>query len=361
MKKLMIAALAISAMVACSKDDSADAVLESTKKSMVINILNTAPTSRAITESAQGATDLASTHEEDLVFGFCDGAGNLVVAKTINDPDVVGSNGSYVFHALPQHVSQVYIIANGTPKFTTANAPATIDLAHQAWERPQVDAEWKDIIAFGHDEATHAKNADGSDAFCEVEGSKYPLYEAKVTVKPFHARIEVKNIECSDLGTHPKKGFDKITLQNLVFAGLTQDLGNVQLDATANPKKTSYKLANNQVWSWNGPEQIVSDLTLNLRIDQGTDWKVPSGTELRSVNVIRYKAPAGYVRTDNVFTAVEDAAKVGCLKKFLAGEIYVLDLKFKEENIHTDADMLCVDVDVTIADWVVVPVTPGFQ
>jgi hypothetical protein len=49
------------------------------------------------------------------------------------------------------------------------------------------------------------------------------------------------------------------------------------------------------------------------------------------------------------------------LKEFVAGEIYVLDLNFKEENIHTDADMLCVDVDVTIANWVVVPVTPGFN
>lgn len=356
MKKLMIAALAISAMVACSKDDSADAVLESSKKSVVINITNTAPATRAITDTAVGASSLASTKAEDLVFGFCDGAGNLVVAKTIND--AVLTNGSYVFHALDQHISQVYVIANGTPKFTKANAPRNINEAHTAWERLQTDAEWKDIIVFGHDEAEHAKNADGSDAWCEVGTDQFPLYEATVEVKPCHARMEVKNIECSDLGTHPNKGFDKITLKNLVFAGMTQDLGNVQLDATANPKKTSYSLAAPKVWSWNIKEQVITDLTLNLTVDEGTDWDFPAGTEARTVNVINYKAPAGYAKTENVWASGDNA---GCLKKFLPGEIYVLDLNFKEENIHTDADMLCVDVNVTIANWVIVPVTPEFQ
>ncbi len=354
----MIAALAISAMVACSKDDSADSVLVSSKKSVVINITNTAPTSRAITDSAQGASDLASTSADDLVFGFCDGAGNLVVAKTIDDA-VTAADGSYVFHALEQHVSQVYVIANGTPKFTKANAPKTIDAAHAAWETPQVDAEWKDIIVFGHDEAEHTKDANGDDAFCEVDGHKYPLFSASVTVKPYHARMEVRNIECTDLGTHPKKGFDKITLNSLVFAGMTQDLGDVQLDATATPKKISHSLTTPKVWSWNVPEQVITDLTLHLTIDQGTGWDVPGGTELRTVNVINYKARADYANTENVWGPAEQNAN--CLKKFIPGEIYVLDLKFEEKNIHTDSDMLCVDVDVTIANWVIVPVTPEFN
>ncbi|MBQ2026341.1 MAG: hypothetical protein II214_00380 [Alistipes sp.] len=352
MKKLMIAALAISAMVACSKDDSADVVLETSKKSVAINILNTAPTSRAITDTAVGAESLASTKAEDLVFGFCDGAGNLVVAKTIADAKL--TNGSYVFHALDQHISQVYVIANGTPKFTKANAPSNINEAHTAWERLQTNAEWKDIIVFGHASAKHALDAKGEEAWCEVDGHRYPLYEASVTVKPFHSRMEVHNIACADLGTK----YNKITLNSLVFDDIAQDLGDVQFDATVTPKVNSYSLDGKKVWSWNVEEQVVPDLTLHLTVDEGNNWDIPTGTEARTVNVVNYKAPAGYANTDNVWPSGDNA---GCLKKVLPGEIYVLDLTFNESNIYTDASMLCVDVDVTIANWVIVPVTPEFQ
>ena len=350
----MIAALAISAMVACSKDDT-DVVLETSKKSVSINITNTAPATRGITDSAAGATDLASTKAEDLVFGFCNGSGNLVTALTIDDA-VVATDGSYVFHGLDQTISQLYVIANGTTKFTKANAPTNIDAAHTAWETPVVNAEWKDIVVFGHASAKHSIGADGKEAFCEVDGHKYPLYEASVTVKPHKSRVEVRSISCTDLGTR----YNKITLKSLVLKEVAEDLGNVQFDATKTPKVNSYSLANNQVWSWNLKEQVVGDLVLHVTVDEGNNWDIPNGTEARTVTVINYKAPTpGYSNIENVWGANEQYA--GCLKKFVAGEIYLLDLNFKEENIHTDADMLCVDVDVTIADWVVVPVTPQFQ
>jgi hypothetical protein len=354
MKKLMIAALAISAMVACSKDDSADAVLESTKKSMVINITNTAPATRGITDTAVGASSLASTSAEDLVFGFCDGSGNLVTPLTVADAKP-SADGSYVFHGLDQRISQVYIIANGTPKFTKTNAPRNINEAHTAWETPVVDAEWKDIVVFGHASATHAKNADGTDAFCKVDGHEYPLYEAIVTVKPHKSRLEVRSISCTDLG----EKYNKITLKSLELKDVAMDLGDVKFDAKATPKVNSYSLDGKKVWSWNLKQQVIPDLTLHVTVDEGNNWEIPKGTEQRTVTVINYKAPTpGYTNLNNVWT---EGPNKDCLKEFVAGEIYVLDLNFKEENIHTDADMLCVDVNVTIADWVVVPVTPEFQ
>ena len=42
------------------------------------------------------------------------------------------------------------------------------------------------------------------------------------------------------------------------------------------------------------------------------------------------------------------------------GNIYRLDLKFTEENIDVTNNALCVDVTVTIANWVVKEVTPVF-
>ena len=354
MKKLMIAALAISAMVACSKDDT-DVVLETSKKSVSINITNTAPATRGITDSAAGVSDLASTKAEDLVFGFCDGNGNLVTALTTGDA-VPAPDGSYIFHALEERVSQVYVIANGSPKFTKKNAPADINAAHTAWEAPQPGAEWKDIVVFGHASAKHVVGADGKEAFCEVEGNKYPLYEAELTVKPHKSRVEVRSISCTDLG----KKFNKITLKSLSFKGIDEDLGNVQFDATVTPKVNSYSLTSPKVWSWNLKEQVVTDLVLHVTVDEAKDFEINPLTKNRTVTVINYKAPTpGYTNAENVWGANEQYA--GCLKKFVAGEIYLLDLNFKEENIYTDADMLCVDVDVKIANWVVVPVTPEFQ
>lgn len=353
MKKLIIAALAISAMVACSKDDSVDTVLETSKKSVSINILNTAPATRGITDTAAGAESLASTKAEDLVFGFCNGSGNLVTALTVADAKVV--NGSYVFHGLDQTISQVYVIANGSPKFTKANAPTNINAAHTAWETPQYNAEWKNIVVFGHASAKHSVDANGEEAFCTVDGHTYPLYEASVTVKPHKARLEVSKIACADLGTK----YNKISLESLVLDGIAEDLGGVQFDATVTPKVNSYSLTAPKVWSWNVEEQVVPDLVLNVTVDEGNGWDVPGGTEARTVTVINYKAPAGYTNIENVWGTNEQ--NTGCLKKFIPGEIYLLDLTFNESNIYTDASMLCVDVDVTIADWVVVPVTPEFQ
>ncbi len=293
-----------------------------------------------------------------MVFVFCTGSGTKVVAKSIED--AYEKDGVYTFHGLDQSVSAVYVIANGVGanKITTANAPATVDAARTLWQTQTPDVEWDEIIVFGYDSADHVM--DGTEeVFCEVDGHKYPLFEASVEVKPAHARVEVTNIACSDLGTK----YNKITLKNLVLApgengGLTQLLGTngngFQLDATVSPKVTSLTPGTGKAWSWNIKEQVVTDLVLNLTTDEGNGWKIPAGTEARTVTVIDYKAPANYATTDNVDTD-------GNLEKFLNGEIYALDLTFAEENIHTESDMLCVNVTVRIANWVVVPVKPVFN
>lgn len=358
MKRFFIAAVAMLAMVACSKDD-AGSVLDSSKKSVAITISNAISDSdtRALTNSAVGLQNLACTHADDLVFVFCTGAGTKVTAKTIND--AYESNGVYTFHGLDQSVSLVYVIANGagSNKITTSNAPATVDAARTLWQTQTPDVEWDEIIVFGYGAAKHVM-ANGEEVFCEVDGHKYPLFEASVEVKPAHSRVEVINIACNDLGTK----YNKITLQNLVLApglngGLVQPLGSgngFQLDATANPAVKSLTPGTGKAWSWNVKEQVATDLVLNVIVNEGNGWNIPAGTEARTVTVVDYKAPANYATTSNINDK-------GNLKQFLNGEIYALDLTFSEDNIHTDSDMLCVNVDVKIANWVVVPVTPVFN
>ena len=354
MKRFFIAAIALMAMVACSKDDTVS-VLDTTKKSVSIDITNILTPTKAVTDTA-GATNVACTKAEDLVFGFCDAAGNLVVAKDINDAVKDPVTGHYVFHAMSQKISRLYIIANGAgaSKITKTNAPANYQLAHDLWNVQTPDVEWDEIIVFGHSSITHLQK-DGKDVFCEVEGKKYPLFGATVKVVPNHARLEISKIACSDLG----KEYKKIALRSMTFAGtFTEVLGDATtgfvFDATATPAVTSLTAGTGKVWSWNIKPMIAPDLVLNIDALEGNGWSIPDGTAARTVTVADYK-PSG------IYTTSTNLNADGFIKEFLPGEIYQLNLTFKELNMHNDSDALCVDVDVQIAQWVIVPIDPVFQ
>lgn len=353
MKRFFIAALALVAVVGCSKDDEGTSVLETSKKSVSITIANALPAGRAVTTPAP-ASGAACTKAEDLVFGFVNGAGQVLTTLTI--ADATESGGVYTFHGLPQQVSEVFAIANGAAanKITKGNAPATLSAAHQVWRAQTPDVEWSEIIVFGHAAARHAKDANGEDLFCEVDGHKYPLYEASLTVTPNHARLEIGQVKCTDLG----KLYSKVTLNSMVLAGnLNQSFGASGVALT--PDANVATAGEGKVWSWNLSKPMNGDIyapDLDLHVTvEGNGWTVPSGTENRMVRVVDYAAPANYV---NAATNVNEQ---GNLRQFLPGEIYTMNLDFSENNIHTESDNLCVAVNVTIANWVVVPVTPVFE
>lgn len=351
MKKLFIAAMALATIVSCSKDEGAS-VLESSKKSVSIKIENMVAGSRAITPSATEANDLACATADELVFVFCDAAWNAVEARVKADATTEASSsnpGEWTFHALPQQVANVFVIANGG--YSKTNYPGTKDAAETAWTTEDETEEWDDIIAYGYSETFTRVQVEGEDAFCTAEGdTKYPLYEASVRVAPAHARIEVKEISCDDLGTHDY-GYKKLTVKNMILANkYRQDNIDTQFVSGTNTSVS----AEGGVWSWNVLKQNVSDLVVNITVDEGNNWTIPAGTEARTVTVVDYKAPTGYANTANV-----DAD--GNLVQFVPEEIYVLKIPFLEENIDADKDYICVNVDVAIANWVVVEVTPGFQ
>ncbi|MBR2330890.1 MAG: hypothetical protein IKA38_00195, partial [Alistipes sp.] len=87
-------------------------------------------------------------------------------------------------------------------------------------------------------------------------------------------------------------------------------------------------------------------------------WTVPAGTENRLVTVVDYAIPANYANAATN-SMVENGKTI--LKNFLPGEIYTLNMDFTESDIRSDMGNLCVAVNVTIANWVVVPVTPVFE
>ena len=358
MKRFFIAALALAAVVGCSKNDEGTSILDTSKKSMAVTITNTLPEGRTVTDAAP-TQNAACTKAEDLVFGFCDGSGNVLSKLTLADAQSGAvtdqGGGVYTFHGLPQQVSEVFVIANGAGanKITKDTPIATLQAAHALWEAQTVDVEWDEIIVFGHSGAKHKVDAEGKEVFCEVDGHKFPLYEASLKVTPNHARLEVGQISCMDLGN----SFSKLTLNKMAVAEVLDHSFGANGEVLT-PAANVLKAGEGKVWSWNlsaAPEAITRpDLDLYVTVE-GNGWKVPSGTEVRRVTVIDYKAPPQY---QNQATNVNEA---GNLKHFLPGEIYTMNLDFEEKNITTDMGYLCVTVNVTIANWVVVPVTPVFK
>ena len=333
MKRLIIAALAISAMVACSKDDAP--TLDASRKSITINITNMVSATKGVTApSAASAYKCAGV--EDLTIVFCDASGNKVgdaVALTSGVP----SGATYTFHGLSESVNKFFVI--GTDNGPLATVPATLAEAKAKWEASpadQVNAEVGELIVFGESSAlTYVSDCTDPDN----SELKYPLFQASTEVKPNVARVEVSAITCTDLGTsefdgNPATiGFDKITLKKLAFGSMAETLNNV-LNATNPVTEVTAAPADGKVWSWNFAGGAVASYPLALTMDATS-------------TTIAYANPEHTIST----TTYNEGATP--LTSFEKGHIYKMAIEFSEDLLLNTDGKICVNVTVTIADWTI--------
>lgn len=352
MKKLFVAVLAIAALAACNKEE-APTLLESSKKSVSISILNGGLETRAITD-ASANENFACAKEADLTVLFADNAGKVVESRALSAAaqQVEGAATeeglvptTYTFHKLPESVIKIGVIA-----LRGNAAPATLDAAKTLWTTETKDAEVANIVVYGYGDLSRAKDEAGKDAFCVVD-AKYPLFEGSVRVAPAHTRLEVLSFQCTDLATHTDAangvyGYSKITLNEMTMGADVQTLGNVLEKATdvAYPDND-----NTKAWSWNwlaytdggttvekARENLVVDLTV-----VGNGYDVPAPDKTLTINKMK--------KADGTF-----------VEKFESEHIYKLNVPFLEANIDTDNSFICVDVEVAIANWIVVTLDPDF-
>lgn len=389
MKKLFFAALALTAMVACSKDDvPTDDVLTSSKKSVFISIANMASGTRAEGDTTTGQSEnVACTTKEKLVFLFADKDGNVLQQHKWNvgtDGANVGSTNCRVFHGLPEQVTKVGVIANVADDATFL----TLEAASMAWKNETttvIAGEYNDVIVYGYDEELLR---DGEDTYDE---HTYPLMKAEVTVTPYMSRIEIGHIGCTDLGTK----YSKIGIESLSLTGGNTDAGNYvngteldvdgpssnaaythnlgvinsdsELDAygyvlstahVTSPSHDSNTAApeSSKVWSWNILPQDVSNLVVNLYV-KGNGYKVQIPKKTVTITKYRSSIPS---QNDNDNGTNGDTSD-DYMSRFNSSNIYKFNIDFAEGNIDTNTQYLCVDVDVTIANWVVNNVDVGFQ
>lgn len=341
MKRFFIAAMALATIVGCSKDEEVS-VFDSSKKSVELTILNGGGATRATT-TPSGNANFDCADEGDLTVLFADKAGKVKESRllTAAESKVAGTAGTdglvpttYSFHLLPETVQQVAVIA-----LRGQSEPATIADARTLWTTEDEDAEVADIIVYGESGLFST-----STTTCEHEGAEYPFFECAVRVSPAHTRFEVLQFQCTDLGDN-EYGYSQITLNEMEVVGTSynQTLGNVLTS-----KSDIATAADGDVWSWNwvaknadGTDAPVDAKELEVSmtvVGRNYTVAVPSKT----LSITGYNGPDGEIT------------------EFKAENIYKLKVPFKEENIDETDAYICVDVDVTIAKWVVNTITPVF-
>ena len=358
MKKYFIAALALVAAVACSKDDVANPVLDTSMKSVTLNIGNMATGVRAAIEGAEtekGVNATASTKVDEkffVMFAKADGTIVKVYQGGTNGtiPAAVGS--TYTFHKLPETVRQVAIIGNYTG--TAPVAGDHLSTYEEAWEAESeatVKADYKNLLAYGKDDLTNSNTCTTVNEHGNT--LEYPLYTADVTVAPHKARIEITKIACDDDAAYNLYSY--IGVVSVKMAGVTGGNSYIHNFTAFSETNLPSNNVNNvlcmpsskliapqagNVWSWNIAPQAVSNIVTELYVEgNGYTTAIPT----RTVTITSYA---------NGSTPIT---------QFEAGKIYNFAIDFDNANIDNVENYICAEVDVTIQDWEVVPVTVGFQ
>ena len=420
MKKLFIAALALASVVACSKDDNAS-VLESSKKSVSITIANAVSSTRAVdaltaedvvmdTDGSVGKVlkageNVVSAKYTDLEFLFANKNGEIVEIHTPADAVNTTDNTteevhSLLFHGVTESATQIAVVSYGdmTPLKVGDNLA---DIQKEAAdESKNNEIVLEEITLYGAGDIAW----DGKST-CEVDGENFNLYTATVDVAPLFARVEISGIECSDLGDATYgmasntiddevavKGYDELTLNNIYFGThgkytytwetkpvlYGQYSGNINDDN----KGIRPDYQDTRIYAFDATETTtLADATTVTNTDG--NYSANTAKTMLAWNIAPQAAPSFTAATEDAaekisnplvlslsthaydFTnATKDSSvtvKSLGVDNFEAGNIYRLYLEFAESNIDNYNDGLCVNVEVTVAKWVVNIVNPTFK
>ena len=373
MKRMFIAAMAIAALVSCSKEEEVS-YADSMSKTIQISILNETEGTRAVGgDTAKGTTTTATNDELKVLFAKADGTitfeDYLTSAGSTDDTHKgeVGAAGEeelyvkdestskYMWHNVPADVKQIAVVRYEAGDITitpgTTNLSAVLALAES--ESKNLARETEDIVLYG------VNTLFDTGATHRVGATFFHVWQANVEVAPKVARFEVHSIKCTDLGKlnddedPDTYDIDELLLKSLTWTGAEaehsapgfgeqrlyglNDTDNAGFDANTCPEGTArsneYKPANG-AWSWN-----VAPCTF-------TGMKLDMDAYAYNYAIASRNLPL------TVTNLATDEAKANVDNSFEAGKIYTIDLEFAQSDIKTQ-DGICVNVVVTVKPWVI--------
>lgn len=390
MKKLFVAVLAIAALAACNKEE-APVYQDSVKKSIAITIANGVADTKAVAEVTPEAVggeativpqenNQAAASTDELVVLFANRAGVVVEAYSFADadettaaepnadPDVKGVY-TYTFHAVHESVEQVAVVryAAITNVEDFENTELSVYAEAAAVEDLNVDLDALELYA----------SADLSDSgqTCQAQVSEhvyetYKLYTAALTVTPALARVEIVGVNCTDLGERTLDavtdativgGYDELALTDVVFG----ETGKVDAEGNYTGIIYNYDFLDADVLkgvyagerNTTARPAVVYDLN-----DKAIAWNIAPQAAPTAANPMIFTMEASaYDYTVLNTTKTLTIESFEGVTNFDRSKIYRLDLEFVEDNLDATNEAICVKVDVTIANWVVVELEPNFK
>ena len=367
--------------------------MESESKTIEISVLNLVDESRAAVvggDTAQGTEKLCAEFGE-LKILFVEADGKIVHEDTLvaandnmTDDTHTSINGDYVkdetykndgtrrWHNVPASIKKIAVVRYEATDFPEGCVGKDLEdhvLALASNMEENVDRPIETMVLCGYN------TLQDTGATHMVGESLFHVWKAEVNVAPAFARFEVRSIKCTDLGALNADGndatydLDELKLKSLTW-NYTDKTGDVEYAAPdfgatlygvyapaadytykydqntcpeGSERSAEYKPTNG-AWSWNVLPGEFKGLTVDI-VAYAYDYQVS------------YEADQSDRSFPLVVTGLESRDAEGNSKgvdnKFEAGNIYHIDLIFKQDNIKSK-DGICVDVVVTVNPWKVV-------
>ena len=283
------------------------------------------------------------------------------------------------FHNLPANVEYVYVLANmdknDEGEYIKYESQDEIDFTlNLANGGNNISNDAANLFLYGYSVLA----MDGNDT---EDGNV--LYKASVTLNPAIARIEITGFEVTDNGTATTK-WSSFTLNEIALNGYgkTATITNGAYGYTTGEQDDATSLDESNVYTWlygvSSNADIYDNLNLTMTCTEYAgslsidNTETADATEVLAYHVFPTTVPSIvlsltgveegvstplYLQTTSLLYENDDNTTEP-LTTLEAGKIYRLAYKFDQSNL-TETEK-CVDLDVTVAQWVVVDVTPTF-
>ena len=377
------AVVAAMALASCQKAQEPEVVPESKNlKSVEVKLNNVAPGTKAIgglPESLEGK----NIQLNSLQFFFSDGT-SFYEAKDAegNKADVyfdaaelaaLNGNISAKFHFLPAAVKKVVVIGNFTASAATTESALDMELEI---------AKYQDVTNFPlYAEGTLGLASSNTHNNGE-NGHLSNVYTVNLDVYPHVARFEITGVGC----TLPTGSGKIVKVVSMAFAdffdkcdfrtSVGNTLRSVQLNQQdiytyfqqqMNPGKWNNDFFNGQ----NGQEgagnshPLVELTASNSFVETDIAYNFfckGAPSPLLLLNVIEYENQAALEANNGtpgyLYTNVYKLNSSEPVTTFEPGKIYRMAIRFSEDDLQHQER--CLDINLTIAEWVVINVTPEF-
>lgn len=405
---LMLAA-SMAAMVfsSCSKEEGGADISDKSLKSVTISLANvkaqaaaqTMGTRSALDKEIEGGTQVKLTNFQ--IF-FSDGT-NLYLGKAADGSPIthffagenMNTETSKSFHFLPASVNKVIVIGNvrdaegavitsGNSSITVTEGTSTEENTLKNVLNLQIDKQQdaEELTLYGDCTTLQPKQEDhnsGDDAHAN------PVYEAEVNIAPLVARIEVKNIACTDFGSYAEFKLEKFAFNNYYksIEANTKTLSEIERTKITPENVFDYfnaleKTEGTTPWHWEEFSNAVLAKSDKTKVTDNpfyyhffVDGKAFTGDKINGNETEGYPQLllklTGYSGTNQsgtetpLYLATTTLNSNGTpITEFEAGKIYQVSFSFSEDNISQPDK--CIEVTVKVASWTIVPdVTVSFE